>query len=59
MQSSFANMRRVDNKRVIFSETDHSSSDVLRFVSERHISLLKLERIEPTLEDLFMEVADK
>jgi len=28
-------------------------------VSEQHIALLKFERVEPTLESLFMEVTQK
>ena len=36
-----------------------SAFDVLHFVSEQHIALLKFERVEPTLESLFMEVTQK
>ena len=57
--SAFASMKQVGTGKVSFCARDHSVSDVLRFVADRHVPLLKLEREEPTLEDLFMEVTEK
>jgi hypothetical protein len=34
-------------------------ADVLRFVADQKIPILKIERTEPTLENLFMEVTRK
>ena len=45
--------------KVVFCESDLPASEVLRFVANHGITILKLERIEPTLEDLFMEVTEK
>ena len=42
-----------------FSESSHAHVEILRFICDRNISILKIERTEPTLESLFMEVIDK
>jgi ABC-2 type transport system ATP-binding protein len=42
---------------LLLSESDRSHLDVLRFIAERRIPLLRMEREEPTLESLFLEVA--
>ena len=38
---------------------DNSVFDILHFVADKNIPLLKVERVEPTLESLFMEVTGK
>lgn len=50
---------RLDGGRAIFSEDKSPLSEVLTYLAERRVPILKLERREPTLEDLFREVADK
>ena len=45
-----------DNK-LVFLDNDNTLYDVLDFISKNKISLTKLEKLEPTLESLFMEVA--
>ena len=55
----FPKMKRTGRCRIVFSENDYSPSDIMRHLADRNVSILKIERIEPTLEDLFMEVADK
>ena len=45
-----------DNK-LVFLSNDNTLYDVLDFISKNKISLSKLEKLEPTLESLFMEVA--
>ena len=42
-----------------FSESSHAHVEILRFICDRNISILRIERTEPTLESLFMEVIDK
>lgn len=39
-----------------FRETDRSPYEVMSFIAEKKIPVLKFERVEPTLESLFMEV---
>ncbi len=58
MLSRFSSMRTVDG-RVVFAEDKHQVSEVLKFISDRRVPILKIERLEPTLEDLFREVAEK
>lgn len=49
-----------DNQGILhFSESSHAHVEILRFICDRNISILKIERTEPTLESLFMEVIDK
>lgn len=57
--NAFPEAKKIDRNKVTFSEDKHSVSEVLRFVADHRISLLKLERLEPSLEDLFMEVTEK
>ena len=57
--NAFPGMEKVDRTHLTFQEKNHTQFDVLQFVSKQRIPLLKLERIEPSLEDLFMEVVDR
>ena len=59
LQNAFSGLKEADANKMIFSEDKHAVGDVLRFIADRRISLLKIERLEPTLEDLFMEVTEK
>ena len=58
-QQSFPNVRQISRNQLSFCESDYAMFDMLRFIAERHIPILKLERAEPTLESLFMEVVEK
>lgn len=40
-------------------ENPEKMPDIFRFIADRRISVLRMERQEPTLEDLFMEVIGK
>lgn len=59
LQEAFSYMQQVGQNQLVFCESNHTMPDVLRFVADRQIPLLKLERREPTLESLFMEVTGK
>ena len=52
-------MKQIGKNQLTFYESVLCAFDVLRFVSDQHIALLKFERVEPTLESLFMEVTQK
>ncbi|MBE6587875.1 MAG: ABC transporter ATP-binding protein [Ruminococcaceae bacterium] len=56
---AFPPMKQIGRNQLTFCESVLSAFDVLRFVSNQHIALLKFERVEPTLESLFMEVTQK
>lgn len=55
----FCDMKQLEGNRLHFREHEHTLFEVLRFVADRQILLLKMERMEPTLESLFMEVVEK
>ena len=59
LRNAFPEAKEIDRNKVTFSEDKHSASEVLRFVADNRIALLKVERLEPSLEDLFMEVTEK
>ena len=56
---AFPAVRQTGKTRLVFSERDITAFDVMRFLADQSIPMLKLERAEPTLESLFMEVARK
>ncbi len=59
LQQAFPDMKQTGDNQLMFRESERSVFDVLRFVTDRRIPLLKMERAEPTLESLFMEVTKK
>ena len=59
LRNAFPEAKETDRNKVTFSENKYSASEVLGFVANHRISLLKVERLEPSLEDLFMEVTEK
>ena len=56
---TFRSMHQKAEHTVSFHEKDHVLFDVLRFVTDSKLTLSKLERVEPTLESLFMEVVEE
>ena len=58
LQDTSPSAKPLGDNRLSFSEKDHPMFEVLRFISEKQIPVLKLERAEPTLESLFMEVIE-
>ncbi len=56
---AFENMTRADATRIVFREGEYAMADVLRFVADGGIDIIKIERMELALEDLFMEVTGK
>ena len=58
LQLAFPHMQSIGANQLTFQERNHSAFDIMRFAADQKISLAKLERIEPTLESLFMEVTE-
>ena len=56
LMQAFPGMQQVQANQLIFDENTCTTFDVMQFVAERRIPILKLERVEPTVESLFMEV---
>ena len=55
----YSDMAQTGKDKIYFDESQYALFDVLRYISEKRIRLLRLERVEPTLESLFMEVVEK
>lgn len=45
--------------QVVFQEKEYPLHDVLSVVTEQKLSLVKMERLEPSLESLFLEVVER
>ena len=56
---AFPKLKPIGKNQLAFCENEAAFFDLLRFAADRRITLLKLERKEPTLETLFMEVTGK
>ena len=57
LQDAFNGMRRTGGQQLVFAESAHPLHLVLGFIAERQIAVSRIERLEPTLESRFMEVA--
>lgn len=55
LQQAFPNLSKTGKNQLTFREHDCIEFELLRFVADKQISLLKFERKEPTLESLFMK----
>ena len=53
---AFDRMKNTDKNKVVFYESDYAIADVLRFMADEKISIIRIERAELDLEDLFVEV---
>jgi len=56
---NFKGLRQTDKAQLRFYEKEQDLYQVLRFVAEKELTLIKMEQMEPTLESLFMEVVEK
>ena len=56
LAEAFPYMQTVSARQLQFREKDHSLFEVMQYLALKQIGISKLERIEPTLETLFMEV---
>ena len=59
IRRAFPTVKTAEGNVLTLKEQDTPVFDVLRFVADQHIPLLRWERSEPTLESLFMEVTRK
>lgn len=56
---TFPEMSLREKGQLVFSEGQVTVFDVLRFLADREIQIAGVERLEPSLESLFMEVVKK
>lgn len=59
LKQVFPKMKPLSGNQLAFSTRDIDPFEMLRFVADNRVSILKMERVEPTLESLFMEVTRK
>lgn len=59
LRRAFPAMRDGGVNQLVFSEKDHAAPDVLRFCADQRLPLIKMERMEGTLESLFTEAEEK
>jgi len=59
LQQFFPKTQKMGQNQLVVREHDCDIFKMWHFLADRQISLIKMERIEPTLETLFMEVVHK
>ena len=59
VRTAFPGVRKMDGNKVRILEDEYPVADILRFIAEQRIAFIKMERLEPSLEDLFVEVTEK
>lgn len=59
VQTFSENCRMKDNKIIFKADKAIHSSELLRFICEKKYELRRFEKLEPTLEEMFMEVVGK
>lgn len=56
---AFPDCKRIGQTQIEFSEKQNTLFDIMQYITNQRISVLKIERMEPSLESLFMEVVAK
>lgn len=59
LTGAFSNIRETKKDTLVFAGGDVQMHKVLRFIAEHEIPIRRIERTEPSLESLFMEVVSK
>ncbi len=52
----FTDLKKDGDRRLRMSEKQTKVYEIMKFIIDNNISLLKIERLEPSIESLFMEV---
>ena len=56
LKTAFPKMALSENQQLQFRQQDHDAHEVLRFIADNRLPLVRFEQVEPSLETLFMEV---
>ena len=59
LTTAFSDCKKIGQTQMEFSEKAKSLYELLQFIADQKIAVLKIERMEPSLESLFMEVVAK
>ena len=57
--NTFGHCKKLEKNQVTLHDDGNALYDVLQYITARKIPIQKIERMEPSLEDLFMEVVEK
>lgn len=57
--AAFPDCKRIGQTQMEFSEKQNTLFDIMQYITNQRITVLKIERMEPSLESLFMEVVAK
>ena len=56
LAKAFRELQRTEENVLVYQGDEDHFFDIMKYISENKIPILKIERIEPTLESLFLEV---
>ena len=56
LTEAFRELQRTEENVLVYQGDEDHFFDIMKYISENKIPILKIERIEPTLESLFLEV---
>lgn len=56
LTEAFSELRRTEENVLVFQGDENRFFDIMRYISENRTPVQRIERIEPTLESLFLEV---
>lgn len=56
LAKAFRELQRTEEKVLVYQGDEDHFFNIMKYISENKIPILKIERIEPTLESLFLEV---
>ena len=56
LTKAFRELQRTEENVLVYQGDENHFFDIMKYISENKIPILKIERIEPTLESLFLEV---
>lgn len=59
LTEAFSELQRTEENVLAFHGDENRFFDIMQYISENRISIQRIERIEPTLESLFLEVTNK
>lgn len=58
LTEAFSELQRTEENVFVFRGDENHFFDIMQYISENKIPIQKIERIEPTLESLFLEVTE-
>lgn len=56
LAKAFCELQHAEESALIFQGNENRFFDMMQYISESRIPIQKIERLEPTLETLFLEV---